>query len=141
MINVIWTWNQDLSSRQINDNFYQYKTNDNENDHVWNQTTEKENRSREIYKAYRSFNSTKKLEKTNKKIKNPSTSYDDIEHSTNNNRSLLQQPENPSGINHKFFALQNQAAFDRLHTTSNEMKGSSRFCARLCPFRLEYCIL
>ena len=92
---------------------------------AWNQTTEK--KKNDIYKACRTFNSTKKLEGTYKQIKNASTSFDVIEHSINNIHSLIRQPTEPSGINKKLLSSKTQAAFDRLYTVSNSMKNTSWF--------------
>ena len=141
LTNVRWTWSHDSSSRQFNDKVCDYLTDENKLSHVLNHTTEKENRNRDIYEAYRSLNRIIKLEGKCKKIKYPAISSDAIEHSTNNNRFIEQKPESPSGINQNFFTPQNQADFDGMHTTSHKMKNSLRFCVRFGPFHLEYCIL
>ena len=125
LINVRWTWKNNSSSQLKEDKSSEYKTSENKVKHVWNQTTEKKNN--DIYKACRTFNSTKKLEGTNKKIKNASTSFDVIEHSINNIHSLIKQPREPSGINKKLLSSKTQAAFDRLYTVSDSMKNTAWF--------------
>ena len=67
------------------------------------------------------------LEGIDNKIKTASTSFDDIEHSTNDINTILQQQKELSQINKKFLPFQNQAAHDIVHTECNKMNFSTRF--------------
>ena len=125
LINVRWTWENNSSSQLKEDKSSEYKRSENKVKHVWNQTTKKKNN--DIYEVCRTFNSIKKLEGTNKKIKNASTSFDVIEHSINNIHSLIKQPREPSGINKKLLSSKTQAAFDRLYNVSDSMKNTPWF--------------
>ena len=131
---VRWFWKIVSSPQLINENSKEHKVSANEIKHVWNQRSEKENRNGDIHKECRTFNNTIMLEGKNNKIKTASTSFDDIEHSTNDINTILQQQKELSKINKKFSPYQNQAAHDIVHTECNKMNFSTRF---LClPYAL-----
>ena len=125
--NVRWSWKLVSSPRLINENTKENKVSANEIKHVWNQTSEKENRNGDIHKECRTFNNAILLEGKNDKIKTASTSLDNIEHSTNDINTILQQQKEHSEINKKFLPFQNQAAHDIVHTECNKMNFSTRF--------------
>ena len=124
---VRWSWKIVSSPRIINENSKQNKVSENEIKHVWNQTSEKENRHGDIHKECRAFNNAILLEGKNDKIITASTSLDNIEHSTNDINTILQQQKEHSEINKKFLPFQNQTAHDIVHAECNKMNFSTRF--------------
>ena len=127
LINIRWSLENYSSSQLINSNCNKHKACEKEIKHVCDQATKKGNRSVDVYKACRTFNNSKMLEGTHKKIKNGSNSFDDIEHSTNDIHSLIQQPKEPYEIKKNFTSSQNQAALDIAYTTSHDIRFSTRY--------------